>query len=637
MLKKSYLLLACLFMAAFAIAQPANDNPCGATELTPVYTPDLTCNPSSGGFSYTGATASGMPSPSFMGSNVLNDVWFKFTAQASGRVGVRFNSTGDGVLVIYKAGCSTLNVSTPVLTQNDDSIGLNPYCLFDVSQGEEYLIRFGVYANTAASVSGICLVTDAPPANSSQRVGIGISNPQANLDVNGTIQIRGGSPADGSVLTSNGQGLASWKKVNNGITAPLTLSTDMFAAAALTANHTGTESGEGIRASTGTPSAHYGSSAAMVASSKDRAGLSVHSDDYYAAEITSYNHNFSTIYVTNADTTTLDPSAALFTGSVTIRKPYNFGGIWDGSNSGNLGVDGGLGVSTQPNTATRVQLDNSDGNKISLYGNALYGAHIGLGVRSGNLQLYTANSSGNLVLGYGSSASFTELMRLTGSGNLGLGTSNPGRKLEVISSGTNVMSIGSTSAFGAAGVEFLSDYGLASQWRPGFIQSGDIGGFTGKLEFYTNGTGSGNLYGIVKGFEVRNGAALTASGSVGSYSDVRLKEDILPFSDGLNIIKQINPVRFRYNQLAPFQSDDMQVGILAQELERVAPYMVRQTHENGFDDLRWVNNQAYTFLLINAVKEQQLQLEATQKELKALRSELTELRQIIREKQSLVH
>jgi hypothetical protein len=42
-------------------------------------------------------------------------------------------------------------------------------------------------------------------------VGIGISSPTAKLDVNGTIAIRGGSPGDGKVLTSDANGLASWK------------------------------------------------------------------------------------------------------------------------------------------------------------------------------------------------------------------------------------------------------------------------------------------------------------------------------------------------------------------------------------------------------------------------------------------
>jgi hypothetical protein len=165
----------------------------------------------------------------------------------------------------------------------------------------------------------------------------------------------------------------------------------------------------------------------------------------------------------------------------------------------------------------------------------------------------------------------------------------------------------------------VSDYGLVSQWRPGYIASNDNGSFTGKLEFFTNGSGSGSLYGAVKGLEVRNGATLTATGSVGSFSDARLKNNIEPFTDGLNVIEQINPVQFQYNADAPFATTDKQVGIVAQELEKVAPYMVHQTAEGNVKDMRWVDNQAYVFLLINAVKELRHQVEAQQKEIEKLK------------------
>jgi hypothetical protein len=62
-------------------------------------------------------------------------------------------------------------------------------------------------------------------------------------------------------------------------------------------------------------------------------------------------------------------------------------------------------------------------------------------------------------------------------------------------------------------------------------------------------------------------------------------------------------VQFQYKPDAPFASPDKQVGIVAQELEKVAPYMVHQTAEGNVKDMRWVDNQAYVFLLINAVKE----------------------------------
>lgn len=43
------------------------------------------------------------------------------------------------------------------------------------------------------------------------KVGIGVQNPSANLDVNGTVKISGGSPGVGKVLTSDASGNASWQ------------------------------------------------------------------------------------------------------------------------------------------------------------------------------------------------------------------------------------------------------------------------------------------------------------------------------------------------------------------------------------------------------------------------------------------
>ena len=42
-------------------------------------------------------------------------------------------------------------------------------------------------------------------------VGIGITYPEAKLEVNGQVKINGGSPAEGKVLTSDAAGLASWQ------------------------------------------------------------------------------------------------------------------------------------------------------------------------------------------------------------------------------------------------------------------------------------------------------------------------------------------------------------------------------------------------------------------------------------------
>ena len=212
-------------------------------------------------------------------------------------------------------------------------------------------------------------------------------------------------------------------------------------------------------------------------------------------------------------------------------------------------------------------------------------------------------------------------MTVLKNGNVGIGTVSPTNQTEIV--GTAVATpvtlvIGNRNSFGPAALEFVSDYGTGNQWRPGYIKTNDIGSFTGSLEFYTNGTGAGNLYGNVKGLEVRNGVTYTATGSVSSWSDIRLKKDIQPFTKGLDIINQINPVSFYYNEQSPFQTEKMQIGILAQELEKIAPYMVDKNVTKDFDDLRSVNNQAYIFLLINAVKEQQKQIDEQRKMIQQL-------------------
>ena len=214
-------------------------------------------------------------------------------------------------------------------------------------------------------------------------------------------------------------------------------------------------------------------------------------------------------------------------------------------------------------------------------------------------------------------------MTVLTNGNTGIGTIDPAKLLEVIGPASAVpvtLVIGNRGGFGPAALEFVSDYGLANQWRPGYIRNNDLGGFTGSLEFYTNGTGAGNLYGSIKGLEVRNGVTYTATGTVSSWSDARLKKNVQPFTNGLDIIDQINPVSFNYNEQSPFQTEKMQIGILAQDLEKVAPYMVDKNVNKDFDDLRSVNNQAYVFLLINAVKEQQIQIEKMRQEMNELKS-----------------
>ena len=330
-------------------------------------------------------------------------------------------------------------------------------------------------------------------------------------------------------------------------------------------------------------------------------------------------------------------------GKAALRAGAVSGAQWDNSNIGTFSLASGSNNTSSGENSASFGIGNTasgftsfaagSGSTASAYYSFGLGENVAAKAR-GAMALGTYNDISDnpstavaaatdriFQVGNGSIFGRNNAITVLRNGNAGIGTTLPESNLEVVAGPSAIatkMVIANRGGFGPAALEFVSDYGQASKWRPGYIQSNDNGAFTGKLEFYTNGSGPFSLYGAVKGFEIRNGAALTATGAVGSYSDERLKQHIAPFTDGLNVISQINPVQFQYKPDAPFATNNEQVGVIAQELEKVAPYMVHQTTEGDVKDMRWVDNQAYIFLLINAVKTLEVQNTKQQQQINEL-------------------
>jgi hypothetical protein len=102
---------------------------------------------------------------------------------------------------------------------------------------------------------------------------------------------------------------------------------------------------------------------------------------------------------------------------------------------------------------------------------------------------------------------------------------------------------------------------------------------------------------------VVNGTAVNTTGVWGVYSDARLKSDITDYDAGLDIVKRLNPVSFRYNGLEGLPGAEPQIGLVAQDVEQVAPYMVSRQVGSDLADVRVMSPQALPYLLINAVQE----------------------------------
>jgi trimeric autotransporter adhesin len=127
-----------------------------------------------------------------------------------------------------------------------------------------------------------------------------------------------------------------------------------------------------------------------------------------------------------------------------------------------------------------------------------------------------------------------------------------------------------------------------------------------------------------------NSAAKPGSNTWTVVSDKRLKENVKGFSDGLAAVRGINPVTFHYNANSGYDTKPEYVGVLAQDLQQVAPYMVQQTQitdETGkANDYLAVDFGAMDFVLVNAVKELDAELQLQKAENEALRTALAEMR-----------
>jgi Chaperone of endosialidase len=124
------------------------------------------------------------------------------------------------------------------------------------------------------------------------------------------------------------------------------------------------------------------------------------------------------------------------------------------------------------------------------------------------------------------------------------------------------------------------------------------------------------------------GDAFKLSGSASWLipSDARLKEDVRELETGLEQLRRVRPVRFRYNGRAGTRAGQEGVGVIGQEIEKIFPDMIQRVAggvggEPGTEDLRIYDGSGLTFVLVNAVKELAGKVEQLEKALTEARHE----------------
>ncbi len=133
-------------------------------------------------------------------------------------------------------------------------------------------------------------------------------------------------------------------------------------------------------------------------------------------------------------------------------------------------------------------------------------------------------------------------------------------------------------------------------------------------------------------------------------SDKRLKKNIKTYKEGLDLILKMQPISYEYNGEAGTKAGKKQIGVLAQELQKIAPSMVKKyTHidsgDNGIEyvdgvpeglkfnrteeEYLSINTSSLKWIMVNAFKEQQEIIESQADEISTLKERLNKIETLL--------
>src|SRR5882724_2521062 len=266
----------------------------------------------------------------------------------------------------------------------------------------------------------------------------------------------------------------------------------------------------------------------------------------------------------------------------------------------------------------------ADGYKIRM---GIFGSNVGIGTTAPAFKLHVFDSSnsglrvetvatGGTLASFGGNGDFQidgvgipgGRFEVLQNGRVGIGMplfTLPAFKLHVIDSGNTGVRVQTNSAGGT----------VASFGGNGDFQIDATGIPSGRLVVKENGNvGLGNpnpperlnVNGNVSLLLAGGGDTAVSQNSVSfrlavCSSSFRYKANISPFGSGLNLIKHLSPITFTWKQ-----GGRKDLGLGAEDVEKVEPLLVTY---NGKGEVEGVKYDRLAVALINAVKEQQTQID----------------------------
>jgi len=293
--------------------------------------------------------------------------------------------------------------------------------------------------------------------------------------------------------------------------------------------------------------------------------------------------NSSLLLKSNNGTTAVTIDTAQNVGVGVTPSAWGLGkAIQIAGSTGFLGFSGANG-----NTVTNAYYDGGNYRYIS-NGYALLSSQAG--GAGGQHQWYTAPSgtAGNPI-------TFTQAMTLDASGNLLVGTtSQVNNALTTLTSSTAraSLSLACTTANQGNNVLYIQKFDNTTTTGTVFVAFAINNGGAGSGQINANGSGAA---------------------AFGSYSDSRLKENIVDLPSQLSNIMALRPVEFDYIES---EGGGHQIGFIAQEMQTIYPDAVgERVPDNMLSITGWSKTEAR---LVKAIQEQQSLIQSLTDRLTAL-------------------
>jgi len=260
-------------------------------------------------------------------------------------------------------------------------------------------------------------------------------------------------------------------------------------------------------------------------------------------------------------------------------------------------------------------------------------------------EFYTGGAVGNDGLGIYDRTNLAYRFAIDNAGFVGIGTATPSYPFHVTTTNTNTWQGRFTN--GSSNVYLAHQTGYGMHINTGGTNSStryalDVRNASkNHFRIRDDGNIGMNTTAPTDVLSVNGVASKTGGGTWAVFSDARLKENITDYSEGLDFIKHVRPVNFSYNDRMEeiWGKDELNKGriyqgVIAQELQKVAPDMVREVsvikdgenEEQTTESFLEVDPNKFTYALINAVQEQQEQIEQQQELIQVLSTELYEIK-----------